>query len=53
MLINWPDLIFPPINLYSMPKTTILYSERVKKGKKVYSTRAISNPFYISRKEKG
>jgi hypothetical protein len=28
-MITWPDMMFPPINLWSAPKQKIVYDERM------------------------
>jgi hypothetical protein len=45
----WPDIKFPPVNLYSIPRTKVEYKEVYRNGKKVYRTYADVNELYLRR----
>lgn len=47
MKLHWPELHFPPVNLWSAPvRYLVEYKEFTKGKRKTYSTRIISNPLY-------
>lgn len=50
MRLSWPDLTFPPINLWSMPCLTYIEFRETREGSKVrYTTIVKDNPLYKMR----
>ena len=50
MTLYWPEFTIPSINLWVMPSLTyIAYTEKIIKGKKVYSMVVRDNPIYTLR----